>query len=89
MSRLAKLFRKTRRLLGLAELREEFAGRVRSQFGEDAVDDFLAIYDRINSGTPVGFGEAIVVVHLVEETKDELRKATIFSRLARRLLGED
>lgn len=67
--------------LGIYNLRSECAKKVNAEIGKEAEEDFLSLYDAINSGTPVSFIEAATVVHIVEETKAEMRAKSLFGKM--------
>lgn len=66
---------------GIYDLRSECAKRVNDTMGKEAAEDFLSLYDAINSGTPVSFIEASTVIHIVEETKSEMRAKSLFGKM--------
>lgn len=59
--------------LGLYDLRTEGAKWVARHIGEDYVEEFLAKYDNINRGIPIGgYAETIVFLDLIERIKAEI-----------------
>ena len=66
---------------GIYDLRSECAKRVNDTMGKEAAEDFLSLYDAINSGTPVSFVEASTVIHIVEETKSEMKAKSLFGKM--------
>lgn len=72
---------KIKLFFGIYNLRNECAKRAVMEMGEEAKEDFLRLYDDINSGTPVSFIEASAVIHIVEETKVEIRNKTFFGKI--------
>ena len=59
--------------LGLYDLRKEGAKWVAKNIGEDYVEEFLAKYDDINRGIPIGgFAETIVFLDMIEQIKSEI-----------------
>lgn len=59
--------------LGLYDLRKEGANWVAKNIGEDYVDEFLAKYDGINRGIPIGgFAETAVFLNMIERIKREI-----------------
>ena len=59
--------------LGLYDLRKEGAKWVAKNIGEDYVDEFLAKYDDINIGIPIGgIAETVVFLNMIERIKREI-----------------
>ena len=59
--------------LGLYNLRKEGAKWVAKNIGEDYVEEFLAKYDDINRGIPIGgLAETIVFLDMIEEIKKDI-----------------
>ena len=59
--------------LGLYDLRKEGAKWVAKNIGEDYVEEFLAKYDDINRGIPIGgMAETIVFINMIEQIKREI-----------------
>lgn len=59
--------------LGLYDLRKECAKWVAKNIGEDYVDEFLAKYDDINRGIPIGgMVETVVFLDMIERIKREI-----------------
>lgn len=68
-----RLIHNTRIKLGLYNLRAEGAKWVAKNIGEDYVEEFLAKYDNINRGIPIGgFAETAVFIDMVEQIKSEI-----------------
>ena len=75
------MWSKIKSWFGIYNLRSECARRVNDAMGKEAAEDFLSLYDAINSGTPVSFIEASTVIHIVEETKSEMRAKSLFGKM--------
>ena len=59
--------------LGLYNLRKEGAKWVAKNMGEEYVEEFLAKYDDINRGVPIGgIAETIVFLNMIEEIKKQI-----------------
>ena len=59
--------------LGLYDLRKEGAKWVAKNIGEDYVDEFLAKYDDINRGIPIGgMAETVIFLDMIERIKREI-----------------
>jgi len=59
--------------LGLYDLRKEGAKWVAKNIGEDYVEEFLAKYDNINRGIPIGgMVETMVFLDMIEQIKKEI-----------------
>lgn len=75
------MWTKIKLLLGIYNLRDACADKVAEEFGEEAVPDFLQLYDSINSGIPVNIDVSIAVIDIVEKTKKELKQQTLLARM--------
>lgn len=75
------MWSKIKSWFGIYDLRSECAKKVNGTMGKEAAEDFLSLYDAINSGTPVSFIEASTVIHIVEETKSEMRAKSLFGKM--------
>lgn len=75
------MWSKIKSWFGIYDLRSECAKRVNDTMGKEAAEDFLSLYDAINSGTPVSFVEASTVIHIVEETKSEMKAKSLFGKM--------
>ena len=65
------LIHKIKIKLGLYDLRKEGAKWVAKNIGEECVEEFLADYDAINKGIPIGgIAETIVFLNMIEEIKE-------------------
>lgn len=59
--------------LGLYNLRKEGAKWVARNIGEDYVEEFLAKYDDINRGIPIGgLTETMVFLDMIEEIRKDI-----------------
>lgn len=59
--------------LGLYDLRKEGAKWVAKNIGEDYVEEFLAKYDDINRGIPIGgMAETVVFLDMIERIREEI-----------------
>ena len=59
--------------LGLYNIRKEGAKWVAKNMGEKYVEEFLAKYDDINRGVPIGgIAETIVFLNMIEEIKKQI-----------------
>ena len=59
--------------LGLYDLRKEGAKWVAKNIGKDYVEEFLAKYDDINRGIPIGgMVETITFINLIERIKKQI-----------------
>ena len=68
-----RLIHNIRIKLGLYDLRKEGAKWVAKNIGEDYVEEFLAKYDDINRGIPIGgMAETIVFLDMIEQIKNEI-----------------
>lgn len=68
-----RLIHNIRIKLGLYDLRREGAKWVAKNIGEDYVEEFLAKYDDINRGIPIGgMAETIVFLDMIEQIKNEI-----------------
>ena len=68
-----RLMHNLRIKLGLYNLRKEGAKWVAKNIGEDYVEEFLAKYDDINRGIPIGgVSETIVFLDMIEQIKKEI-----------------
>ena len=83
------MWRALRILFGVPDLKTECVRRVESEYGKETVDDFIILYDNINSGTPVSFIEAIAMIDIIEKTRNDLRGRTLFGRIMKRFSKEN
>lgn len=68
-----RLIHNLRIKLGLYDLRKEGAKWVAKNIGEDYVEEFLAKYDDINRGIPIGgVEETMVFLDMIEQIKEEI-----------------
>lgn len=68
-----RLIHNIRMKLGLYDLRKEGAKWVAKNIGEDYVEEFLAKYDDINRGIPIGgMAETVVFLDMIEQIKKEI-----------------
>ena len=68
-----RLIHNIRIKLGLYDLRKEGAKWVAKNIGEDYVDEFLAKYDDINRGIPIGgLAETMVFLNMIEEIRKDI-----------------
>jgi hypothetical protein len=68
-----RLIHNIRIKLGLYDLRKEGAKWVAKNIGEDYVEEFLAKYDAINRGIPIGgMAETAVFLDMIEEIKNDI-----------------
>lgn len=59
--------------LGLYDLRKEGAKWVAKNMGEEYVEEFLARYDNINRGIPIGgIVETMTFINLIERIKEQI-----------------
>ena len=59
--------------LGLYDLRKEGAKWVAKNIGEDYVEKFLAKYDKINRGIPIGgMAETMIFLDMIEQIRKEI-----------------
>ena len=59
--------------LGLYDLRKEGTKWVAKNMGEEYVEEFLAKYDDISRGVPIGgIAETIVFLNLIERIKKQI-----------------
>lgn len=59
--------------LGLYDLRKEGAKWVAKNLGENYVEEFLAKYDDINRGIPIGgMVETMIFLEMIEQIKKEI-----------------
>lgn len=77
------MWRTLRILFGVPDLKTECAIRVEKEYGKDTVDDFIKLYDKINSGIPVSFIESIAMIDIVEKTRKDLKGRTILGRMSK------
>ena len=67
------LIHKIKIKLGLYDLRKEGAKWVAKNIGEEYVEEFLADYDAINKGIPIGgIAETIGFLNLIERIKKQI-----------------
>lgn len=67
------LIHNIRMKLGLYDLRKEGAKWVAKNIGEDYVKEFLAKYDNLNRGVPIGgMVETMVFLDMIEQIKKEI-----------------
>lgn len=67
------LIHSIRMKLGLYDLRKEGAKWVAKNLGKDYVEEFLAKYDDINRGIPIGgMVETMVFLDMIEQIKKEI-----------------
>lgn len=68
-----RLIHNIRMKLGLYNLRKEGAKWVARNIGEDYVEEFLAKYDDINRGIPIGgLTETMVFLDMIEEIRKDI-----------------
>jgi len=68
-----RLIHNIRIKLGLYDLRKEGVKWVAKNIGEDYVEEFIAKYDDINRGIPIGgMVETIVFMDMIERIKEEI-----------------
>ncbi len=68
-----RLIHNIRMKLGLYNLRKEGAKWVARNIGEDYVEEFLAKYDDINRGIPIGgLAETMVFLDMIEEIRKNI-----------------
>lgn len=68
-----RLIHNIRIKLGLYDLRKEGAKWVAKNIGEDYVEEFLAKYDDINRGIPIGgMAETVVFLDMIERIREEI-----------------
>ena len=68
-----RLIHNIRIKLGLYDLRKEGAKWVAKNIGEDYVEEFLAKYDDINRGIPIGgIAETMVFLDMIEQIRKEI-----------------
>ena len=68
-----RLIHNIRIKLGLYDLRKEGAKWVAKNIGEDYVEEFLAKYDDINRGIPIGgMAETLVFLGMIEQIRNEI-----------------
>ncbi len=68
-----RLIHNIRIKLGLYDLRKECAKWVAKNIGEDYVKEFLAKYDDINRGTPIGgMAETVAFLGMIERIRKEI-----------------
>jgi hypothetical protein len=68
-----RLIHNIRIKLGLYDLRKEGAKWVAKNIGENYVDEFLAKYDAINRGIPIGrMAETLVFLDMIEQIRNEI-----------------
>lgn len=67
------LIHNIRMKLGLYDLRKEGAKWVAKNIGEDYVKEFLAKYDNLNRGVPIGgMVETVGFLDMIEQIKKEI-----------------
>lgn len=67
------LIHKIRIKLGLYDLRKEGAKWIAKNMGEEYVEEFLARYDDINRGAPIGgIVETIAFLNLIERIRKQI-----------------
>ena len=68
-----RLIHNLRIKLGLYDLRKEGAKWVAKNIGEECVEEFLARYDDINRGVPIGgIVETLTFINLIERIKEQI-----------------
>lgn len=68
-----RLIHNIRIKLGLYDLRKEGEKWVAKNIGEDYVEEFLAKYDDINRGIPIGgMAETVVFLDMIERIREEI-----------------
>lgn len=68
-----RLIHNIRIKLGLYDLRKEGAKWVAKNIGVDYVEEFLAKYDDINRGIPIGgMAETMVFLAMIEQIREEI-----------------
>lgn len=68
-----RLIHNIRIKLGLYNLRKKGAKWVARNIGEDYIEEFLAKYDDINRGIPIGgLTETIVFLDMIEEIRKDI-----------------
>jgi hypothetical protein len=68
-----RLIHNIRIKLGLYDLRKEGVKWVAKNIGENYVDEFLAKYDAINRGIPIGrMAETLVFLDMIEQIRNEI-----------------
>ena len=68
-----RLIHNIRMKLGLYNLRKEGVKWVAKNIGEDYVEEFLAKYDDINRGIPIGgLAETMVFLDMIEEIRKDI-----------------
>ena len=68
-----RLIHNIRMKLGLYDLRKEGAKWVAKNIGEDYVEEFLAKYDDINRGVPIGgLKETVVFLDMIEKIRKDI-----------------
>lgn len=74
---MSKLIRRIKIKLGLYDLREEVARWVEKHYGKQYVEEALEMYDKINSGVPIGgFVETAAYLDMVSQVKKDLLSET-------------
>lgn len=69
-----RLIHNIRIKLGLYDLRREGAKWVAKNIGEDYVEEFLAKYDDINRGIPIGgIEETVIFLDMIERIRKEIK----------------
>jgi len=68
---------KLKELFGIYDLKAECAKRAEEEFGKEGAAEVIDLYDKINSGIPVSFLDAISMIEFVEKTKRDLRSKTL------------
>ena len=77
MKKFTKLIHNIRIKLGLYDFRKEGAKWVAKNIGEDYVEEFLAKYDDINKGVPIGgMVETIAFLNIIKHIKKDIKNET-------------
>lgn len=68
--------------MGIYDLRNEGIRFVKKKYGEEYVQEFCEMYDKISSGVPIGgFYETVVFITLIEDIKkDHIQKGDSYER---------
>ena len=64
-------------------MRDECIRRAKDEIGDLAAVEIKDYYDKINSGYPITFLEAIATIEFVEKVKADLRKETLLYKIKR------
>jgi len=83
------MLRRLRLLLGACDLRDECIRRAKDEIGDLAAIEVKDYYDKINSGYPIAFLEAIATIEFVEKVKADLKKETLLYKIKRLFDKED